>query len=57
MVKLYISNTATGIGSVRALEAGAEGIYTLGGVKVNALQKGVNIVRKADGTTVKVLVK
>lgn len=56
-VYIGVDNTATGIGSVRALEAGAEGIYTLGGVKVNALQKGVNIVRKADGTTVKVLVK
>ena len=56
-VFIGVDNTATGIGSVRALEAGAEGIYTLGGVKVNALQKGVNIVRKADGTTVKVLVK
>ncbi len=56
-VFIGVDNTATGIGSVRAIEAGAEGIYTLGGVKVNALQKGVNIVRKADGSTVKVLVK
>ncbi len=56
-VYIGVDNTATGINSVRALEAGAEGIYTLGGVKVNTLQKGVNIVRKADGTTVKVLVK
>lgn len=32
-----------------------EGIYTLGGTKVPSLQKGVNIVRRADGSVVKVM--
>lgn len=36
---------------------GIERIYTIDGVRVNKLQKGVNIVRKADGSTRKVLVK
>jgi hypothetical protein len=32
-------------------------IYNTAGVKLNQQQKGVNIIRKADGTTRKVLVK
>ena len=31
--------------------------YQLNGVKLNKLQKGVNIIRYTDGTTRKVLVK
>ena len=30
-------------------------IYTLGGPRVNKLQKGINIVRLANGKTVKVI--
>ena len=30
-------------------------IYTLGGARVNSLQKGINIVRLANGKTVKVI--
>lgn len=37
--------------------SGVDEIYDLSGRKLNSLQKGVNIVRKADGTTVKVLKK
>ena len=40
-----------------AVENGTEAIYDLGGRKLNEMQKGINIVRKADGTTVKVLKK
>ena len=36
---------------------GIEAIYDLSGKKLNEMQKGINIVRKADGTTVKVLKK
>lgn len=42
--------------AVNTLSA-AEGIYTVGGQRIDKLQKGLNIVRKADGTSVKVLVK
>ena len=49
---------ATAIEGIEALTAGEyEAIYTLGGVKVNALQKGVNVVRLKNGKTVKVNVK
>ncbi len=34
-----------------------EGIYSASGQKLNALQKGINIVKYTDGTTTKVLVK
>ena len=49
---------ATGINAISTLFGGdVEGIYTVGGAKVNSLQKGVNIIRTADGKTQKVLVK
>lgn len=35
----------------------ATGIYTIGGMKVNTLQRGVNIVRLPDGTTRKVMIR
>ncbi len=54
---LNVGGEATGINGVRTLSDGAQGIYTLSGAKVNTLQKGVNIVRGADGKAVKVLVK
>lgn len=38
-------------------ENSVEAIYDLSGRKLNEMQKGINIVRKADGTTVKVLKK
>lgn len=37
--------------------AGNAQIFTIGGAKVNGLQKGINIVRTADGKTIKVLRK
>lgn len=36
---------------------GVEAIYDLNGRKLDGMKKGVNIIRKADGTTVKVLKK
>ena len=34
-----------------------EGIYNLNGLKLERMQKGINIVRRKDGTTMKVLVE
>lgn len=49
----------TGIDNVTVTpnESGVDEIYDLSGRKLNEMQKGINIVRKADGTTVKVLKK
>lgn len=51
-------SVATGIDNVvNGNNAGIEAIYTIDGVKVAKLQRGLNIVRQADGTVKKVLVK
>ena len=34
-----------------------EGIYTLSGIKIDKISKGVNIVRYTDGTTKKIFIK
>ena len=48
----------TGISSTTGSNVKAvNGIYTVNGVKVQTLQRGVNIVKMADGTTRKILVK
>ena len=48
----------TGIDHVTTTpDNGVEAIYDLSGRRLNEMQKGINIVRKADGTTVKVLKK
>lgn len=52
------TSTSTGIDKVTTTtDSGVEAIYDLNGRKLNEMQKGINIVRKADGTTVKVLKK
>jgi hypothetical protein len=33
------------------------GIYTLGGVRINDMQEGVNILKMSNGTTMKVIIK
>ena len=48
---------ATGINGVDAADAEIEAIYTVNGVKVNSLQKGLNIVKMSNGKTQKVFVK
>lgn len=46
----------TGINTVNAADNSTiTEIYTLGGARVNSLQKGINIVRLANGKTVKVI--
>lgn len=49
---------ASGISNATTTAAnGNETYYDLGGRRINQMQKGINIVRKADGTTVKVIRK
>lgn len=38
-------------------EATVVGIYTLGGVRLNDMQEGVNILQMSDGSTIKVVIK
>lgn len=58
VVSAVTKDTTTGINGVDAdSNINAKGIYTVGGVRTDRLTKGVNIVRKADGTTVKVIKK
>lgn len=47
----------TGIATASMRAAGSKAIYNASGARINALQKGINIVKKADGTVTKVLVK
>ena len=53
-----LGGDATAINTLNALTSGAyEGIYSVDGVKLNRIEKGVNILKMADGTTRKVVVK
>lgn len=49
--------TETSVNTVVAADGAVKHIYTLIGAKVTSLQRGVNIVRTADGRTLKVLKK
>lgn len=55
----YGASIPTGIDQITTTPnaSGVDEIYDLNGRKLNEMQKGINIVRKADGTTVKVLKK
>ena len=50
-------NEAVAIEGVNANGKAVAGFYTLSGAKLSAPQKGINIVKYADGTAAKVLVK
>lgn len=52
-------STVTGMENVENRPAvnTAIGIYTVSGMKINGLQKGINIIKMADGTTRKVVIK
>lgn len=58
-IKVVAGNhTETGVNGISADAAdGNAQIFNIGGVRANSLQKGINIVRTADGKTVKVLRK
>ncbi len=43
--------------TISSNNSGVEAIYDMSGRRLNTLTKGLNIIRKADGTTVKVLQK
>ncbi len=47
----------SGISSIGTNDTSIVGYYTLGGVRLSAPQKGVNIVKCSDGTTKKILIK
>lgn len=49
------NGVTNGINTVNNTTNNITSIYTVGGAKVNSLQKGVNIVRLANGKTVKVI--
>lgn len=54
----FVHTNPAGISGVETEKDNAVvGYYTIDGVKLNAPQKGLNIVKRADGTTTKVLVK
>ena len=49
------NGVTNGINTVNNTNNNITSIYTVGGAKVNSLQKGINIVRLANGKTVKVI--
>jgi hypothetical protein len=50
--------TTTGIETVgSASQSVAEGIYNISGVKSQELRRGLNIIRTADGRTIKIIKK
>lgn len=53
---LVVKDVTDGIDSINAEAANAE-LFTVDGVKISKLQKGLNIVRTADGKVKKVVVK
>lgn len=60
---LGVSRKGTGVASGienienRPSASAVNGIYTINGMKINTLQKGINIIKMADGTTRKVVIK
>ena len=48
---------AAGINGITTTQNGKVEVYNVNGVRLNGLQKGLNIVRSADGKVKKVLVK
>ena len=54
-VKLTIANGTTGINSITTNESNGNEIFGTNGVRRQTIQRGVNIIRKADGTVKKVM--
>ena len=48
---------ATGVGRVSLTEEWKTKVYNLGGILMDGLKRGVNILRGSDGTSRKVIVK
>lgn len=53
----YVNDSSTGISTTVKPAEGPAAVYSLSGVRQQQLGRGVNIVRKADGNVVKVIVK
>lgn len=53
---VFGSNGSAGITAPTVIN-GVEAVYDISGNKLNGMKKGINIIRKADGTTVKVIRK
>ena len=52
---VFGENPIDGINAVTTTANGTTAVYTIDGVRINGLQRGLNIVRTADGKTVKVM--
>ena len=52
-----LGGEATAIKAIETLTSGEAEIYNAAGARVPGLQKGMNIIRKADGQSYKVMVK
>ena len=53
----FLFDNETGISAIEALTSGEAQIFDINGVQQPGLQKGMNIIRKADGQSYKVMVK
>ncbi len=53
----FTTDVATGINGISLDSENVVGIYSVGGQKIEAPQKGVNIIRYTDGTVKKIYVK
>lgn len=51
------AGSTNGISTASATEASVTGIYSINGSKQTTMRRGLNIIRQADGTTRKVVVK
>lgn len=56
---LYFLGTSTGIDDITAADANAKPVefYSLSGARLNAPQRGINLIKMSDGTVRKVFVK
>lgn len=54
-VSRVVKPVASGIANVAAPESSTEAIYTVDGIRIPAPRKGLNIIKKKDGTTQKVV--
>jgi hypothetical protein len=53
----FFDGETTGIKAIEALASGDATIFNASGAQVPSLKKGMNIIRRADGSTYKVIVK
>jgi hypothetical protein len=55
VTRSFAIGDATGIDTMSTFEALKQKVYDLGGRVKNGLKKGINIIRRADGSTEKVV--